>query len=105
SGMPATRSNPGNTVPMDYAQDWPRVVWIHGGIHLRRHIDGTVFKETADDGANLLEKFKTPSAGDAAPLLVSEGTAEDKYRAITRSSYLEFALRSLNEHRGGRRSS
>lgn len=91
--------DPGNTVPMDFAADWPKVVWLHGGIHLRRHIDGTVFKETADVRGNLLEKFKTPSY--VTPLLVSEGTAEDKYRAITRSSYLDFALRSLSGHSGG----
>jgi hypothetical protein len=35
------------------------------------------------------------------PLLVSEGTGEDKYSAITRSSYLEFGLRSLQSHSGG----
>lgn len=50
---------------------------------------------------NLLDKFATSYAGDRTPLLVSEGTAEDKYRAITRSSYLEFGLGSLAEHDGG----
>jgi hypothetical protein len=99
--LPGHTFDPANTVPMEFAEDWPRVVWLHGGIHLRRHIDGTAFKETADERANLLEKFKTPSAGDVTPLLVSEGTPEDKYRAITRSAYLDFALRSLSKHSGG----
>jgi hypothetical protein len=93
--------DPANTVPKDYASDWPRVVWLHGGIHLRRRIDGTVFKETADEGGNLLEKFKTPADSEVTPLLVSEGTSDDKYRAITRSAYLDFALRRLSEHAGG----
>jgi Domain of unknown function (DUF4917) len=70
-----------------------------GGIHLRRDINGTVFKETADDH-NLLEKFKEPSAS-VTPLLVSEGTAEDKYQAIARSPYLSFGLASLSDHSGG----
>jgi hypothetical protein len=98
---PGQTFDPANVVPMYAAADWPRVVWLHGGIHLRRRINGIVFKETAGEGANLLEKFKTSSSGDVTPLLVSEGTPEDKYRAITRSAYLDFALRSLGEHEGG----
>jgi uncharacterized protein DUF4917 len=95
--------NPGNVVPLDYAAEWTRVVWLHGGIHLRRHIDGTIYKERAapETAGNLLTQFQTSYTGNTTPLLVSEGTAEDKYRAITRSSYLEFALRRLGLHDGG----
>ena len=95
--------DPSDVEPLDWASDWTRVVWLHGGIHLRRHIDGTVYKERAspETASNLLEKFKASYGGQTTPLLVSEGTAEDKYRAITRSSYLEFGLRSLARHEDG----
>ena len=95
--------DPGNVVPKDFASAWTRIVWLHGGIHLRRRISGTVFKETAspETARNLLDQFKTSYSGDVTPLLVSEGTADDKYRAITRSPYLGFALRSLGRHDGG----
>jgi hypothetical protein len=94
--------DPSDVVPLEWASDWTRIVWLHGGIHLRRHIDGTIFKaRSTPDTGNLLDKFKTSYTANATPLLVSEGTAEDKYRAITRSSYLEFALRSLTGHNGG----
>jgi Domain of unknown function (DUF4917) len=92
--------DPGDVEPLDWASDWIRIVWLHGGIHLRRHIDGTVFKESATQ-RSLLDKFKTSYSGRKIPLLVSEGTAEDKYRAITRTSYLDFALRSFATHEGG----
>jgi hypothetical protein len=91
--------DPANVVPLYGAADWPKVVWLHGGIHLRRHVDGTVYKEVADED-NLLEKFKSPPV-DVTPLLVSEGTAEDKYRAISRSPYLSFGLSQLADHQGG----
>jgi hypothetical protein len=96
--------NPSDVVPKDWASDWTRIVWLHGGIHLRRHIaDGTTFKArpSAESFESLLDKFKTSYSGQITPLLVSEGTAEDKYRSIMRSAYLEFALRSLSEHEGG----
>ncbi len=95
--------DPSDVEPLEWASDWTRIVWLHGGIHLRRHINGTVYKERAspETASNLLEKFKSSYTGQTTPLLVSEGTAEDKYRAITRSSYLEFGLRSLAGHEGG----
>ncbi|HEV7566341.1 MAG TPA: DUF4917 family protein [Microbacteriaceae bacterium] len=96
--------DPNDTALPDYVPDNnSRIVWLHGGIHLRRAVDGMIYKERAssDTMQNLLDKFETSYAGDRTPLLVSEGTAEDKYRAITRASYLDFALRSLAEHDGG----
>jgi hypothetical protein len=83
--------------------DSTRLVWLHGGIHLRRRLDGTTFKARSSAGSvgSLLDQFGSSYAGEATPLLVSEGTAEDKYRAITRSSYLEFGLRSLTQHADG----
>jgi len=95
--------DPGHVEPFEWAEDWSRIVWLHGRIHLRRHLDGTTFKTRAspETARNLLDKFKTSYTSNKTPLLVSEGTAEDKYRAITRSSYLEFGLRSLATHEGG----
>ncbi len=82
--------------------DSTRLVWLHGCIHLRRHVDGTVFKARSSDATRrLLDQFKTSYTGDVIPLLISEGTAEDKYRAIVRSTYLEFGFRSLAEQNGG----
>ena len=101
--QPDLSFDPGNVEPLPFATDWTRVVWLHGGIHLRRHFDGTNYKErvSPESAENLLDRFSTTTTSPTTPLLVSEGTAEDKYRAIQRSSYLDFGLRSLAAHNGG----
>ena len=73
--------------------------FLHGGIHLRRRDTGATLKRRAAD-ETLLAQFETDWAGDEIPLLVSEGTSEDKLQSITRSDYLAFCYSRFARHRG-----
>jgi hypothetical protein len=75
---------------------WTPLYYLHGGLHLIVHGDGTARKLTRGPDT-LLEQFDRPVAGDpsARPLLVSEGTAGEKRRAIEDSAYLHHALSAL----------
>ncbi|MGZ4307903.1 MAG: DUF4917 family protein [Gaiellaceae bacterium] len=78
----------------------PSVVhFLHGGVHLRRHEQGRTSKRRAVDG-NLLTQFATDWASDQIPLLVSEGTSDDKLRSITGSDYLTFCYSNFARHKG-----
>jgi hypothetical protein len=90
------RFDPADT---EVTADATLVHYLHGGVHLRRARDGGTRKQTAQ-GQNLLTQFSTDWAGDETPLLVSEGTSEDKMRSISRSDYLSFAYSSLARHEG-----
>jgi hypothetical protein len=77
-----------------------RVYYLHGGVHLRSKVDGGTRKHVSDLGA-LLTDFETSFESDEVPLLISEGTSQDKLDAILRSDYLSFAYGRLAEHTGG----
>ena len=78
----------------------PSVVhFLHGGVHLRRHEEGGTSKRRAVD-ANLLTQFDTDWASGEIPLLVSEGTSEDKLRSINGSDYLTFCYSNFARHKG-----
>lgn len=70
------------------------VYYLHGGLHLRRSMStGLTFKSTSAQG-DLLRQFARIEP-EAHPLIVTEGTAEDKLRSIRTSDYLGFCHRSL----------
>lgn len=75
------------------------VHYLHGGVHLRQARDGGARKQLAE-GQNLLGQFSTDWASDETPLLVSEGTSEDKMRSISRSDYLSFVYSSFARYQG-----
>jgi Domain of unknown function (DUF4917) len=79
---------------------WTRLLFLHGGIHLRRLQGGGTRKVLADDGA-ILDQFATKYPGDESPLLISEGESADKLASIMSSDYLAFALQSFASHEGG----
>lgn len=79
---------------------WTRILFLHGGIHLRRLRDGGTRKARADEGS-ILDQFSTEFDGDESPLLVSEGDSEDKLGSIRSSDYLTFAHQSFSTHEGG----
>ena len=81
-------------------QAWTRILFIHGGIHLRRIRGGGTRKVLASDGS-ILEQFETAYAGDESPLLVSEGESADKLASVTSSNYLSFAHQMFASHEGG----
>src|ERR1019366_1553977 len=77
-----------------------RMYYLHGGIHLRASTAGGTFKRVPL-GSSLLQDFEVNFEAEELPLLVSEGTPDDKLAAIRRSDYLSFAYSSFAEHRGG----
>ncbi len=79
---------------------WTRLLFLHGGIHLRRLRKGGTRKVHTAQGA-ILDQFSTAFADDESPLLVSEGDSEDKLASIRSSDYLTFAHQSFSDHEGG----
>lgn len=72
------------------------VFFMHGALHLIVHGDGRTRKLTRGD-AMILEQVGHPVPGDprARPLLVTEGSSQDKLVAIEANDYLRFALETL----------
>jgi hypothetical protein len=79
---------------------WTRILFLHGGIHLRRLRGGGTRQLHASDGS-LLEQFLSGWNDDESPLLVSEGESADKMASISSSDYLSFAHSMFVEHEGG----
>ncbi len=79
-----------------YAEDLP-VYFLHGALHLVVGGAGLTWKLRSGEIKTLLDQFGEPIAGDAQarPLLVTEGTAADKLRAIEGNEYLAHALQTL----------
>jgi hypothetical protein len=89
-----------DTAIWESQEDWTRILFLHGGIHLRRLRGGGTRKVVASDGA-ILDQFATDYSDDESPLLVSEGESSDKLASITSSDYLSFAYQQFAEHEGG----
>jgi hypothetical protein len=79
---------------------WTRLLFIHGGIHLRRLRGGGTRQLHSSDGS-LLDQFLSGWTDEESPLLVSEGESADKMASISSSDYLTFAHSSFAEHEGG----
>lgn len=75
-----------------------RILYLHGGLHLVKNLDGSTRKLTSSE-STLLGSFAINTLGDV-PLFVSEGSAEDKLKAIRNSDYLSFCYGQLAEHNG-----
>ena len=74
-----------------------RIYYLHGALHLRREpLSGKTYKSENRDGRSLLEIDDK----DDPPLFITEGSAEDKDRAIRTSNYLTFAYQSFLQHQG-----
>lgn len=85
---PARASVPANKVP---------VYFLHGALHLVTGSDGATWKLRQTKLDSILNQFGKPIEGDPAarPLLVTEGSAEDKLFAIEENVYLSHALTRL----------
>lgn len=82
------------------ATDKPRLLYLHGGLHLVRNQDGTARKLTSTEGT-LLGNFainNTLKTLDDVPLFVNEGPSEDKLKTIRSSDYLSFCYDQLLHH-------
>jgi hypothetical protein len=73
------------------------VYFLHGALHLVVGGSGVSWKLRRGEIQSVLEQFGEPIDGDphARPLLVTEGTARDKLRAIESNVYLADALQRL----------
>lgn len=75
-----------------------KLLYVHGALHLVELPWGETAKLTAGD-ANLLEQFAVPDPDEdypIVPLVITEGSSEDKMEAIRRSDYLSFAYERLS---------
>jgi len=82
------------------ATDKPRLLYLHGGLHLVRNQDGTARKLTSAEGT-LLGSFainNTIKTLDDVPLFVTEGPSADKLKTIRSSDYLSFCYEQLLAH-------
>jgi len=80
--------------------DKPRLLYLHGGLHLVRNQDGTARKLTSTEGT-LLGNFainNTLKTLDDVPLFVNEGPSADKLKTIRSSDYLSFCYDQLLHH-------
>jgi hypothetical protein len=73
-----------------------RVLYLHGGLHLVKNLDGSTRKLTSSE-STLLGSFAINTLGDV-PLFVSEGNAQDKLKAIRHSDYLSYCYGQLAGH-------
>jgi hypothetical protein len=75
------------------------VYFLHGALHLVVSGSGVTWKRRRGLLSTLLDQFGEPIDGDpqARPLLVTEGSALDKLRAIESNAYLTHALERLQD--------
>ena len=86
----------------DARTDATRILYLHGGLHLVRNLDGTARKLPTTD-STLLSSFainNTLKTLDDVPLFVSEGKVEEKLKTIRSSDYLSFCYEQLLVHEG-----
>lgn len=83
-------------------RDATRLVYLHGALHLLVDAMGVARKRRSRD-ATLLEQFRKPASTDplTRPLLVAEGSAREKARAIRANDYLSFGQQQLRHRQGG----
>ena len=74
-----------------------RVLYLHGGMHLVKNLDGTVRKLQSSE-STLLGSFAI-NALDDVPLFISEGRSAEKLKIIRTSDYLSFCHGQLAQHR------
>jgi hypothetical protein len=79
-----------------YAGEIP-IYYLHGALHLVVGKGGKTWKVRLTGLQTILDQFGKPIDGDqeARPLLVTEGSASDKLRAIESNEYLSHALERL----------
>ena len=84
--------------PQPEAATATRLLYLHGGLHLVKHADGSTRRRPAT-GSALLDGFAINTPGDV-PLFVAEGPSADKLGSIRDSAYLSACHRQLARHQG-----
>ncbi|MFO2463961.1 DUF4917 family protein [Pseudomonas sp. 15FMM2] len=84
------------------ATDATRILYLHGGLHLVRNLDGSARKLPSTD-STLLSSFainNTIKTLDDVPLFVNEGPSGEKLKTIRSSDYLSFCYEQLLNQSG-----
>lgn len=83
-----------------YHQYGQNVFFLHGGLHL--YDDGPTLKKLTfiRTGVSLIEQIRAQLDSGAFPLVVTEGTAEEKLAGVLAHAYLGKCLRSLSSCEG-----
>lgn len=94
------------TDPNDFDAEWviwdgyaghikPRIYYLHGGLHL--YDAGSTLKKLTWNrtGEPLVDQIRSALAEQTYPLVVTEGTSEEKLSRIEHSPYLHRGLKSL----------
>ncbi|MDB6145619.1 MAG: Uncharacterized protein JWP80_4663 [Pseudomonas sp.] len=76
--------------------DTTRLLYLHGGLHLVKHLDGRVRKLLSSE-STLLGSFAI-NALDDVPIFVSEDTCANKLKMIRNTDYLSFCHAQLAQH-------
>lgn len=75
-----------------------RIYYLHGGLHLYEEPIGRTLKRFREPFNSLLELFGTPFGADAVPLIITEGSSEEKLVSINQSEYLSYAFSEFKNH-------
>lgn len=81
-------------------QDTTNLWFLHGAFHLRRNYDGTIYKVIYTEGSNIINKLKKNIQNGIYPVIVFEGTDEEKLSKINSNYYLHSALRAFSNMTG-----
>jgi hypothetical protein len=81
-------------------EDQIPIYFLHGALHLVVGGSGVTWKLRRNDVDALLDQFGQPISGDprARPLLVTEGSTEDKLEVIEGNEYLSHAIERLRSN-------
>jgi hypothetical protein len=79
----------------DYHQYGQNVYFLHGGLHL--YAGGSTLRKLTFKRTDipLMDQIRTQLDDEVFPLIVTEGTSEEKHAAILHHGYLAKSLRSL----------
>lgn len=86
----------------DASDEASKVLYLHGALHLCELPWEETAKLVAQD-KNLLDQFSVPERDEEypfVPLIVTEGSWQDKMAAIRRSDYLSFAFECFSAYQG-----
>jgi hypothetical protein len=75
-----------------------RLLYLHGGMHLVKNLDGTT-RKLPSSGSTLLGSFAI-NALDDVPTFISEGRSAEKLKIIGHSGYLSWCHSQLATHQG-----
>jgi hypothetical protein len=98
-------SGPAETVAFDItnsdvSRSAVHVLYPHGALHLVLTSEGETRKLVHREGASILDRFGDTLLTDAVPLVITEGSSEQKMASIRRADYLAHSLETLSDVRG-----